>query len=602
MPLSETIIGSVTKSVADGLSRLLVDGESDKLKLDYSKARECLIDHLAMVDRWSSSISMLHLQRDKKLLDAFVELSFDVGWLRFVDEGCREKLDTLTDRAVVSSSDLLDADGHVAILGRPGAGKTTSLQRIAQLTLRRWEEGGIRVPILVLLRDLRDGEAIIQHLLVRLGITVRIHPSASAHVRRLWEQRALLRYLDQVSALLLIDGLDEVDPAIRPLIETELREIALANGRHRIFLTCRVAEYHAAITHIQPYTIRALTPETVLRFTTQWLGTQRGKAFVSEIKYHPYVGTEMIPLTLGHLCAVYERNGSLPRRPIDVYDAIVSLLLEEWDRQRGVRRVSKYGDFTARKKERFLQAVAFELTMMGRRGAFGHDDLCRVYQRVGPSFGLPLEDEEPVILEVESHTGLVHQIDRRRYQFVHLVLQEFLCALYVLRSTDNLHHLIPKFPNEAALLVAYSTDLDVYLEEIFQLIEMHEVAGCRFVTIFFVRLGIEEVDVPPSARTGWILLSYLSWYSNNANDPWPTVSNDSMETRWYLQCFFSRSGVANSIQMAIDQSTVEFDRFGSARIWPQVDDDLTPFVRGRTNGLFLRASRNVLQYVRALQR
>lgn len=437
--------------------------------------------------------------------------------------------------------------------------------------------------MLITLRDLRDGEGLVSHLLARLGIHVHVGASDSAQTRRVWEQRVLHRYLDRVSALVLVDGLDEADPVSRRIVESELREMALAKGNHRIFLTCRTAEYNLDLRRIQAHTIRPLTDGEIRRFAIQWLGEERGAALVEVIRMNPYSGTEVLPLTLGHLCALYERDGALPNRPIDVYEAIVSLLVEEWDRQRGVRRVSQYADFSPRKKERFLQAVAFELAMAGRKGAFRHDDLHRVYQRIAPSFELPPTAEDSVVLEVESHTGLIHQSGYRRYEYVHLVIQEFLCAMHAQRTPNAIAYLVPNFPNEVALMVAYSMGVDAYLEEVLRLLDGVGGQVHGFVTAFVARLSIEGVEVTPSPRTGWVLLIYLGLLSTtlaSKSEHFAYAQRDALR-------FFWARGIKESLELALGQARL-LKSTDSIRVFATEDADVPVFLTARVREAGLR--------------
>jgi hypothetical protein len=591
MAISEVVIGGIVKAMGEWLNDFRKANQEYKLIIDDSHARPCLLAHVAWVEQWSSSISMLNLRKDKRLADAFVELNLDIGFFRYGNPDFKQNSVTIAE--VFRSNDIAIRDnlnsskGHVAILGRPGAGKTTSLQRIAHLALRDREDGTGGVPILVMLRDLRDGEGLVSHLLGKLGITVHVSAKSPFKTTHLWEQRILHAYLDLVSAILLVDGLDEVDPRSRLLVEAELRDIALAPGKHRLFLTSRTAEYNVDIQHVQAYTILPLSEEKIENFAHRWLGDERGNEFLRAIKQNPYAGTEVVPLTLAHLCAIYDRDGSLPSRPVDVYEAIISLLVEQWDRERGISRVSRYADFTPRKKERFLQAVAFELAMAGRKGAFRHEDLRNVYQRIAAAFGLPEEEEEAVILEVESHTGLVLQIGFRRYQFVHLVIQEFLTAMHAQRTPNGFNFLVPGYPNEMALVAAYSTSAEEYLEEVIKLVLPHndEEQVQQFAAAFVARLSIERVTVEPTARNGWVLLAYLDLLG----------SRRSVETQRFhdittdeIQFFFADSS-REAIRLALCQAKIARKASG-VRVKPvtltSIPHFLIPVVQ--QSGLFVR--------------
>jgi hypothetical protein len=506
MPLAEvvvaTLVGKLLGKAADTISDLRKESHADRVLIDDSRARVNLISHLQTVDSWSNSIALLSLLRNKSLRDSFVDLSLDVGLSRY---GRR------SERSVVKLPDIFADSNHIAILGRPGAGKTTSLQKIAQISIAEWENNASRVPVLVRLRDLRNGETLLTHVLAMLGISVGVPERVAPEISDAWRHRTALSYLESISALLLVDGLDETNSLVRSQIETELRDLVLMPGGHRVIVTCRTADFRVQLPNTQIYTIRPLSSSQVAEFATRWLGSVSASKFLQAVARNPYSGTEVVPLTLAHLCAIYERDGALPPRPIDVYEQIVSLLVEEWDRQRGVYRYSHYADFSWRKKERFLQAVAYELAIRGRKGSFREDDLERVYHEVAPAFNLPTDEATMVIHEIESHTGLVHESGYRQYDFVHLSIQEFLTAMHAHRKLDATKQLIPKFPNEMALVVAYSTEPEGYLEQVLTETLKYLAAGVAvdFIIPLLSRLAIERPLWSLDLRLGWTFAAFL---------------------------------------------------------------------------------------------
>jgi hypothetical protein len=505
MPIGETLlaamVGKAVEKAATTLNELRKESRDNKVSINDSQARTCLISHVQSVDSWAGAITLLTLLRDKQLRESFVELSLQVGLIKYGG--------TARSSGIVNLDEIIADGRHTVILGRPGAGKTTSLQRVAQIALARWEEGKGGLPILVRLRDLRGEDSLTSHLLATVGLDVRVPTRLSNQMRRAWERRAVITYLGSISAVLLIDGLDEAHFTVRDQVERDLRDLVESPGDHRVFLTCRTAEYTIALSNSQAYTILPLSRSQVSEFARRWLG-DKSEAFIEAVAHNPYAGTEVVPLTLAHLCAIYERDGELPPRPIDVYEQIVSLLIEEWDKQRLIIRTSKYSDFSWRKKERFLQAAAYYLTMNERRGSFSEYDLELVYAEIAPEFNLPLDDASDVMKEVESHTGLIQEVGYRQYEFVHLVIQEYLTAMYAHRKANAVSKLMPNYPNEMALVIAYSTSPDEFLEEALNATLKHfPGASAAFVIPFLSRLTAEKPLWRATPRLGWTVLAFM---------------------------------------------------------------------------------------------
>jgi hypothetical protein len=221
-------------------------------------------------------------------------------------------------------------------------------------------------------------------------------------------------------------------------------------------------------------------------------------------------GSEVRPLTLAHLCAIYERYGTIPEKPRTVYRRIIRLLLEEWDEQRSVRRFSKYAGFEVDRKEEFLQSLSYQITFNFKVHRFTHQQLEECYQRIYKAFGLPQGEVKHVVREVESHTGLIVEAAYDTYEFAHKSLQEYLAASFIVKLPElptQLRH----FPHEAALAVALSSHPTKYLTIILRNAATWSAAEfAQFSEIFIRRMWIERVDFVESDSLGVHIL-WLYW-------------------------------------------------------------------------------------------
>lgn len=513
--IAETLSALLIGKTADLLLHLRKDAKDARVTVDDSGFRESLERHLRGVETWCESITLLALLRDKRLHDSFTELNLTVGYTRFGSEPA-------VNQDPITIIDVYREAWNAALLGGPGAGKTTSLKRIAQVALDERDEATGGVPILVRLRDLSSQQPLAPFLLSEIGVSVWSNEKTEAEVEK-WRTRTLVSILERINAILLLDGLDEVDPSCRLDVEDDIAAIIGKSEHLRVIVTCRTAEYQLAIPRLQPYTIQPLSPSQVAAFAQRWLGEEKAPAFIGAVEDAPYAGTEVVPLTLAHYCALYERYGELPEKPLDVYEQIVSLFIEDWDRQRGLTRRSQYTDFPPRKKERFLQAMAYQLTTRGARGSFFEEDLIAAYDEIASDFSLPPNYAKDVVQEVESHTGLVIQSGFRKFEFFHLTIQEYLTAMYAQRTPSAIQTLFPKYPDELALVVAASANTSEYLSKIFQELLLIKVDSSRtdaFLTPFFARLASERARLTPSPELGWIVMALLSLCADREPE-WP---------------------------------------------------------------------------------
>ena len=273
-------------------------------------------------------------------------------------------------------SDLLRERRNYAILGDPGAGKTTSLKKIAMGLIEdpaKHKESGY--PILVRLRDLGFAMSLTGAILDLLGITLKYDESLDTEAKENLRLRIVSQYLDNMEARLLLDGLDELHPGAKERVVRELRQLLLNSIRFNIIITCRAGDFTYSFDNAEVLVLEPLSDNQIRLFARKWLDETAAEEFLKQVRETPYGGSEVLPLTLAHLCAIYERTGSVPEKPRTVYRKIVRLLLEEWDEQRSIQRPSAYASFETDRKEEFLRAIAFHLTIKSHWGIFEHRHL-----------------------------------------------------------------------------------------------------------------------------------------------------------------------------------------------------------------------------------
>jgi GTPase SAR1 family protein len=507
--ISETFLTRAAETVVSALARKLKIGESGNVNIDQQEIRATVAQHVRMVGRWAGEISFRELNGPKSLHQSFVDLDLHVGEKRaLLERGTQTG---------IRVSDIITLPGNIVLLGDPGAGKTTSLKRIALGLLQTGSPG--KFPLLVRLRDYPDTNDTIPELLLRtLGVTITFETAVKPQDRIAIASRAAVDILEQISAFVLVDGLDELNPAIRKQVMTDLRFLFLNLQKTRIILTCRTGDFVYQLENARVLMLNPLSGEQVEEFAIRWLGTQRAEDFLEKIRRNPYAGTEIRPLTLAHLCAIYERSGSVPDKPRAVYRKIVRLLLEEWDEQRMIQRHSRYADFTIDRKEDFLKAIAFQTTARFGRPTFEHRELEEVYRGIYEAFGLPAAESAKVMREVESHTGLVVEVAYDSYEFAHKSIQEYLAAEYLLKLPRLPEEMIGMYPNEAALVVTLSSDpADYFVLIVDILTAKRQPPSTQYTEPFLRRLLVEKVDLVMSFDLALAILGLFSktYYDNS---------------------------------------------------------------------------------------
>lgn len=521
------MIETINKAILPKIVEIVIQTIGKRLKLSSpgfdevrtERSRRAISDHLEMLHTWASDISFKGLVRSKRMQESYVDLDVHPG---FVWAGSSDREDQ-----TLHVSDICRINGHTVLVGDPGAGKTTSLKRVVLYLLSRYNiDTAGYVPILVRLGGFSESDALPRVVLRTLGIDVQFTQISAGFIRdkeghklKAWrdleedERRAIERqvathYLQTVRAVLLVDGLDELHPKARDGVVSELRHFMLHLTNAKVMLTSRTGEFRYHFENTRTLTLRPLTEPQVRHFAAKWLGEDRAIDFVDRIRGNPYAGSEVRPLTLAHLCAIYERSGTIPEKPKTIYRKIVRLLLEEWDEQRSVRRYSRYKDFEVDQKEEFLEAIAYHLRQKYDRSIFSHIELKRAYAMINAKFGLPASEVTRVVREIESHTGLLIQVSEDEYEFTHKSIHEYLTASYILKLPNIPAHTVPGLPNEAALVLALSADPNHYFVEVAASFTSKSLPrDPDFAEAFIRRLQIERVDFVPSTRLGSAVLA-----------------------------------------------------------------------------------------------
>lgn len=514
------------KKLVDAAIKLGTDHARDlsgKVKTSTADLESSINDHVSAVEKWAAQISFADLVGSKFTSTDYIPLGISVM-------PRRHQLENEPISREVTLTEVLSGQlgQHVVLLGQPGAGKTTSMKYLCHRVIHDevFFPDRFAFPILVRLKELQqpndvDSAAgvVLSHIQAVLGIHVTFpghHQGAEEQERRsIVLTRSITSILNSIRPLIILDGLDEIPTRkLRDQVIEDFRSLAPKLDKSTIILTSRTGEYSFHIDHAAEYEILPLSETQIHSFASVWLGSRRGEDLVEALQHSPFADTAIRPLTIAHLCAIYERIGRIPEKPKTVYRKIVNLLLEEWDEQRSVRRPTEYSNFDVARKADFLASLAYALSSNGSRTVFSKQDLVRAYKAMCEDFGLPLEEATKVASELESHTGLLIQSGYESYEFSHKSIQEYLTAEYIVRLPSIPSRLaqLRFYPNELAIAVAISSSPSDYFSEL---------VGKRFRTLkpdfqffrtFVNRLLLEKPDFNSTAEVGWSLLDLYSLY------------------------------------------------------------------------------------------
>lgn len=507
--------------------------------------------HLSEALSWSRRIQFYGMSRAEETEAATIPLRLDVEPRRFRGRN------TATQR---TEADLLKDDRNYLLLGDPGAGKTTTLKRIVQRLLLDAPECAAdhyQFPVVLRLRDMRAGESLCESIATTLGLRYehvhkdeevskkeRLKPvDASGRVKTarragLWIgntplHHVIAEFLNSGDVLLLLDGLDEAPPGFERKLRDELSWLGLNTAGGKIIVSCRTGDYMSVIDGFDLMEICPLDDQEIEAIATAWLSDPA--PFIDELAKVPYGDIANRPLLLTQLLFLYKRYGYLPDQPNQVYRKVVSLLLQEWDAERGISRTSRYARFDPERKAAFLAAVAYHLTYKIQTTSFSEAELLDVYKTIHKRFQLPTMEARQVIAELETHTGIIAVGGYDTYEFSHLSLQEYLCADHLVREPHSQHlaDYMRSYPAPVAIAVALSSNPSVTFAALFLgklNVPYDEIAS------FLARVALERPFFDDSAELGVAIMKLY-------HDLGRTEAKASVDRLAALPCVLDAVGV-----------------------------------------------------------
>jgi HEAT repeat protein len=317
---------------------------------------------------------------------------------------------------------------QMAVLGDPGAGKTTMLKYLCLLAAQAKMSNLPDFPVFVTLN--RYVKATHENLLdfIVAEVTERY---GFQGLRPYLEQ-----HLEEGLVLLLLDGLDEVTVGSPEEAEvayhhtTEgINRLATRYPKCPILVTSRWAGWKGLLAPaFRTMLVLDFTWEDIQRFVNNWFGegSDRARGLLNRLSQQVRMQTLAAnPLLLSLIAIAFERDLELPERRAKLYERCVQVLLTEWDAHRGIKRASR---FTTDRKRDLLEDIALHYHCQGLR-YFPKDDLLEVIAGYLPTVNIPADQAPLVLDEISAQHGLLKEQAADWYGFLHLTLQEYFTAV-----------------------------------------------------------------------------------------------------------------------------------------------------------------------------
>ncbi|MEM7202963.1 MAG: SUMF1/EgtB/PvdO family nonheme iron enzyme [Planctomycetota bacterium] len=362
---------------------------------------------------------------DRLLDDIYVEIHVREAELPVErEQGSTRDREPRTLRALLALAPdpARDDHGAWAVLGEPGAGKSTTARHLC------WELAGDPedpVPVYVPLARLdREG----RHPFELAEADLR---AARGDVAAAGLAEALRAHAVEPGRLwLVLDGLDEVAPERLPTLRDRILGLRDALPGARVVVLARGVGFQS-LPGFREARLLPLEQRAQQRLLQRWLGASDAAELIERLRARPAVqALARNPLLLTLVAWLSLEQPSLPRTRLELYDRAVEALLRK-PYGRGVEPIQAPSDARVVLRELALELQA-STAAAWTQGELG-EALWRVRNAnaaINPIVKATWGDNDALLDELQSRTGILapHEGPRAPWRFLHRQFREFLAA------------------------------------------------------------------------------------------------------------------------------------------------------------------------------
>jgi predicted NACHT family NTPase len=347
------------------------------------------------------------------------------------------------NQKTIPAIDAVASHQKLAILGKPGAGKTTFLQYIALQCIQGKYKADY-IPLFISLRAFATQTNDLNLL---------------NYINHLWSgydisSEQIETLLQQGKILILLDGLDEIPTDNNQQILQQIQQFADVSYQNQIIVTCRLAaqQYHfQGFTYVELADFDRTQVETfvhkwfIAKANNQKQGLTQATQFLEQLELkenQPIRELVVTPILLSLICSVFQERLTFPSKRAKLYQEGLDILLVRWDRARGIQRDTTYRNLSLPDKIKLLSEIAATTFERGNY-FFEKSEVVQIIADYLISVATADADpetlwlnSEAVLKAIEAQHGLLVERAKGIYSFSHLTFQEYLTARKIVASPN----------------------------------------------------------------------------------------------------------------------------------------------------------------------
>jgi len=361
-------------------------------------------------------------------------------------DGAEVKTEKVAANPEESGTKFIEMNPCTVILGGPGAGKTTFLKylALAYADVDVFKKAGLTrsyIPAYIHLPAMGKEDYDI-FATISQPTENRTNPRAALFFKRLAESGNLV---------VLLDSLDEVPADNKQNIVSAILSFCQNFPKARVIVSCRTADYVQVFDRFVEVEIKKLSLIAVKSIVKEWFAKDltRAEKLIAMLEVDRTVASlTETPLLLSLLCIQYKNDLALPKKKTELYRRCIDALLRDWDSSRNFRRDSQYSQLSDDRKEMLFEYIAGANVNGDISYEFSEPHLLSTLSDVIARYGLSANDAKGILIEIESHHGIIEKCSAETYQFSHGTMHEYFVARHLVATRKEMEVLKSHFDDD----------------------------------------------------------------------------------------------------------------------------------------------------------